>query len=635
MSVHLEDRAVEIREKEEAEWESINKLLKQHGLKPVSLTKPREGRNVSDVVVLDKQTSLDVRSALKRLVEDSERRQIVIQGLIQANTQLRNDIQQQQGRASRQEQRATNLEQILETVKSKIRELEDDFIAQACQQQTQLKELQKDKQATENQYQQQKQQLVEQEERIAQLQKKLHMLVRGEEQRLARQSRAFRQFHKRAPRFQSALDEPLLDVIDSYESQIHNLQKELRKYEDSSESTEERGKDKDPLLNLDATPNYKALLKSYQDQLREWKTKNEQLLRENGNLMKELEIRPHTKEFKSYKQQVKRMEKILLQNKIKYSTKGLVRGEKVDEKKEESESTRVEHIDQLKAKLCRTYLKNVCKELDIQDLNDLVSVASKRTKQAEVSSNLDKMLTNINSIVSGPGAPQLLYRKKSDWNKDNSQGPGFEHLLPTIMMWADQLRSLKDLHGSLKTLALKLGQLPVDSTQDAHKDFRVEDLLLTVDTILEEIDHKGQDDKGPPFQMLQSFVSHFQKLFDVTSLNGIYPRLNEVYTKLGEMNNAMRAMCELLGLDHSAPASVLVNMVGRLCGVIKEQTNRQVLELFGDLDINSIIRKLEDYEEFFPAFETLIQDLLQTLEINNLDDIMPAVQTLKMVTAKK
>nr|XP_033801201.1 centrosomal protein of 70 kDa isoform X2 [Geotrypetes seraphini] len=610
MPVHTEDGSEEICQKEEAEWERLNKLLKQNGLKPVSF-RARESRNMSDMVTMDKQASQDIRCALKTLMEDSERRQTMIQELINVNAQLRNDSQQQQGRASRQEKRATELEQILETVKSKVRELEDDFITQACQQQTQMKELQKDKQASESQYHQQKQQLLEQEERIAHLQKKLHMLVKGEEQHLARQNKAFHQLHKRAPRHKSVLDEPLLNVIDSYERQVYHLQKKLRQCEDDISSTEDKGEDKDPLINLDATPNYKALLKSYHDQLREWKTKTEQLLHENGNLTKELETR--------------------------YSTRGLVDGEKADEKKE-LESTRVEDIDQLKAKLCRNYLQDVCKELDVQDLKDLVCVASKRTKQAEASLNYNKVLAKLNSVVSGPGAPQLLYKQRSrshlGCDNDSMQGSGFEHLLPTIMMWADQLQSLKDLHKSLQTVALRLGHLPVDDPQNAHEDFRVEDLLLIVDTILEEIDHKRQDKKGPSFQTLE-FVSHFQKLFDVTSLNGIYPRLNEVYTKLGEMNNAMRTMCELLGLDESTPASVLVNMVGRLCGVIKEQTDRRVQQLFGDLDINRVIRQLEDYEEFFPAFETLIQELLQTLEIDNLDDILPAVQTLKMVKAKE
>lgn len=51
-------------------------------------------------------------------------------------------------------------------------------------------------------------------------------------------------------------------------------------------------------------------------------------------------------------------------------------------------------------------------------------------------------------------------------------------------------------------------------------------------------------------------MSHFQKLFDVTSLRGVYPRMNEVYTKLGEMTNAMRNLRDILDLGdlHRVPS---------------------------------------------------------------------------------
>lgn len=57
-----------------------------------------------------------------------------------------------------------------------------------------------------------------------------------------------------------------------------------------------------------------------------------------------------------------------------------------------------------------------------------------------------------------------------------------------------------------------------------------------------------QDSEVPNFQTLQAIVSHFQKLFDVPSLDGVYPRMNEVYTRLGEMHNAVRNLQELLEL---------------------------------------------------------------------------------------
>lgn len=52
----------------------------------------------------------------------------------------------------------------------------------------------------------------------------------------------------------------------------------------------------------------------------------------------------------------------------------------------------------------------------------------------------------------------------------------------------------------------------------------------------------------PTRYTLGSMVSHFQKLFDVTSLSGVYPRMNEVYTRLGELTNAMRNLRDILDL---------------------------------------------------------------------------------------
>lgn len=54
--------------------------------------------------------------------------------------------------------------------------------------------------------------------------------------------------------------------------------------------------------------------------------------------------------------------------------------------------------------------------------------------------------------------------------------------------------------------------------------------------------------RSPTRYTLGSMVAHFQKLFDVTSLSGVYPRMNEVYTRLGEMTNTMRNLREVLEL---------------------------------------------------------------------------------------
>ncbi|NXX54136.1 CEP70 protein, partial [Scopus umbretta] len=286
-------------QQEKAEWESLNKLLMRHGLKPVSLAAPQSCRNASDMIVLDSQASLGIRLALKTLVEDTDRQQKMMQGLMEANRYLRDEIRQERGRASRQEQRANDLENVVKNIKSKICQLEDETIAKVCQQQNQVKELQKDQQVSQAKYQQQQEKLQEQEEVIARLQKELCKVGMEEQRRVATQNKMFCRFCKRAPK--SLLDQ-------------HKLKQFIfphRQYQKDEDRVQREVKSKEEFLNLDATPNYRALLTSFQKQLIETKARNEQLLLENMNLKKDLEIRPTAQELKLYKHQVKKLEKTL------------------------------------------------------------------------------------------------------------------------------------------------------------------------------------------------------------------------------------------------------------------------------------------------------------------------------------
>ena len=56
-----------------------------------------------------------------------------------------------------------------------------------------------------------------------------------------------------------------------------------------------------------------------------------------------------------------------------------------------------------------------------------------------------------------------------------------------------------------------------------------------------------QDDPAS-MEQLKSIVAHFQKLFDVKNITGIFPRMNEVYSKVGETYNVMKTIRETLDL---------------------------------------------------------------------------------------
>ncbi|XP_032121080.1 centrosomal protein of 70 kDa isoform X2 [Sapajus apella] len=562
------DRFMTEKQQEEAEWESINVLLMMHGLKPLSLVKRTD---LKDLIIFDKQSSQRMRQNLKLLVEETSRQQNMIQELIETNQHLRNELQLEQSRAAHQEQRADDLEQIMESVKSKIGELEDESLNRVCQQQNKIKDLQKEHKTLQVKCQHYKKKRMEQEETIASLQKEICRLRKEEEDRIVTQNRVFAYLCKRVP---------------------HTVLDRQQYEEDESQSEEEKD-----YRNLDASPTYKGLLMSLQNQLKESKSKIDALLSEKLNLQKDLETRPTQHELRLYKQQVKKLEKALKKN---VKLQELISHKKAEDTEKKDEPSK---YNQQQALIDQRYFQVLC---------------------------------SINSIIHNPRAPVIIYKQSKggsqNFNKDLVQDCGFEHLVPIIEMWADQLTSLKDLYKSLKTLSAELVPWHNLKKQDENEGIKVEDLLFIVDTMLEEVENKEKDSNMPNFQTLQAIVSHFQKLFDVPSLNGVYPRMNEVYTRLGEMNNAVRNLQELLELDSSSSLCVLVSTVGKLCRLINEDVNEQVMQVLGPEDLQSIINKLEEHEEFFPAFQAFTNELLEILEIDDLDAIVPAVKKLKVLS---
>ncbi|XP_071471715.1 centrosomal protein of 70 kDa isoform X5 [Marmota flaviventris] len=567
-SVQLSNKLMLEKQQEEAEWESINVLLMNHGLQSLCLVKRPD---IKDLILFDKQSSQRMRQNLKTLMEETVRQQNMLQELIENNQKLKNELQLEQNRAAHQEQRANELEQIMESVKAKIGELEDESLNRVCQQQTKIKDLQKEQKTLQIRCQHYKKKRMEQQEIIASLQKDICRLTKEEEERIITQNRVFAYLCKRVP---------------------HTVLDRQHYKEDESQSSEEND-----YQNMGASPTYKCLLVSLQNQLQDAKSKIDALTSEKLNLQKDLESRPTQEELKLQKQQVKKLEKAL-----KKSIK----------------------------------LQEVISPKNSEDTEKKDEPIKENHQQALIDQRYFQVLCSINSIIHNPRTPVIIYKQSKggaqNFNKDLIQDCGFEHLVPIIEMWADELTSLKDLYKSLKTLSTELIPWHNLKKQDENESIKVEDLLFMVDTMLEEVENKEKDSNMPNLQTLQAIVAHFQKLFDVPSLNGVYPRMNEVYSRLGEMNNAMRNLQELLELDSSSSMYVLVSTVEKLCRMINEDVNEQVKQVLGPEDFQSIINKLEEHEEFFPAFQAFTNDLLEILEIDDLDAIVPAVKKLKVLS---
>ncbi|KAK2906825.1 hypothetical protein Q8A67_005810 [Cirrhinus molitorella] len=613
-------------QQEQREWDAVNRLLQHHGFKPVNFADPTENKNLADLVLLERKSASDVRLMLKTMLSDSERRQGLIQELIQSNSQLKEEVQQHQTRAARQSQRAAELESILDGVKLKVQDLEDSYIGKAAQQHGQFQQLQQERRDAEKRCQFLEQKLSQEKEQASQLQKKLQYVVREEERRVARQNQAFQQIHRRSARINSTSDQQILDIIDMYESQMQQLRNELKLYKSSSEEKDSSNSQKNKSTvekdTTDTSSNYKALLKSYQEQLKDTKAQREELRTEIQRLKEDLESRPTIKELKTCKQQLKCLDRIIQQSNIR-SSQAL----KTQDSEETLNTDNIQHLD---ASTCKRLLMDVCKELKVQDVSRLISALKVQRKRAESAFKLEKILHDTTAVLTNPRAPVGLLRQRVQTNLELSREAEFELIVPTLEVWSRQLASLADLHRALIRLEKRLLPWQPEGSISAPSDpMRVEDLLLIVDTLLDETASEDKVLRSPTRHTLESMVAHFQKLFDAPSLTGIYPRMNEVYTKLGEMNNAMRNLRDVLDLDDKAPPSEVVNKVAAIVSQSGSGAGQELHSLLESSDIESIIVKLKEHEEFFPVFHSFILELLQTLDVPTLDDVLPTVRSLK------
>ncbi|XP_043965245.1 centrosomal protein of 70 kDa isoform X1 [Gambusia affinis] len=478
---------------EQVEWDDVNKLLQHHGFKPVFFADPVENRNLTDLVLLDKKSASELRMTLRMMLMDSERRQTLIQELVKSNNQLREEVQKHMSHAAQQSQRATELQGLLDEVKSKVQHLEERCLGKAVQQHSHTQQLQKENKEAKTRYLLLEKKVANLEEETAQLRKKLYLTVKEEEQRLTRPSRL----------------------------------QESKQLDQATKRT-----------SASVSPSFKTILKTYQDQQKE-----------SNSRIQELE----------------------------------------------------EEVERLKT------------ELDTRCRSDLTGNSRDQSKTSRQRVQYHHLLTEINTLIINPRLHQ--YQR---WPRESEEAE-FQAVLPTLEQWSQQLHLLRDLHSRLNKLSATL--MPLQPCDADAKALKVEDMIGLVEALLE---NASSDDKqklrSPTRYTLASMVGHFQKLFDVPSLSGVYPRMNEVYTRLGEMTNTIRNLQNVLDLDSKASPTEVVNQVSRLVFLDPG---------LGRADIDSIIIKVKQHDEFFPAFHNLVTEILKILGVSHLDDILPALQSLK------
>ncbi|XP_055859597.1 centrosomal protein of 70 kDa-like isoform X2 [Biomphalaria glabrata] len=589
------------------EWMDVNRKLRKHGLEAIHILPSNEVNLHSDrYICIDVESSHVLRTAIVSLILEVNRKDNMMQELTKSNSQLQKEVSQLTDEIDLLNAKSKDIKVMLECSRARVQEMERErstpsFYSEETQR------LRSSKSSVTSKCILLEAKVAEQEKELDRLRNEVNSFVKEEANRSKRQTQIVTDIKKRNSCNHSPVDQKLLDIIESYETQIQTLQRQL----EGSRSEESITQDDGFSYSVEPRHNVQAIVKSYEKRLSEKEKKIKKLEEENKHLRLDLGSKYDGKDYRMLSQRVKKLERLLHLHNIS------IPGEKsVADPFERSKrySTHLNDLDLLPLSQCQQYLKLVCKELDTDDLDCLVSTIQELKDEGQMSNRFHDYCKELAEIVEGLN--EGCHRSRSTRlvkSPDNFLcDSNMRYYLEVIQNWRKDISGLGGLQDALNHLLDK-----VVPWMRAHmdRDHSVDEMTELVERVV----HADKQETNKVLvedvsrSTLESIVSHFQTLFDVPRISGIFPRMNDIYRTIGESKNVMNTLKSMLGLELETHASGLVDAVGKLCHIHNTTTAKQLKKLLQTDDLQGVIRRLEEHSEFFPAFHSIMHKLFDIL----------------------
>lgn len=143
--------------------------------------------------------------------------------------------------------------------------------------------------------------------------------------------------------------------------------------------------------------------------------------------------------------------------------------------------------------------------------------------------------------------------------------------------------------------------------------------------------NKRSTTNRPTVEFLVKCMNLIQELFDVDCFHGVPTKINELYYKLGQMNNFKRAIQNVFAPDKNYTLEKLVNAVQITHSQLNEQLSTNLKSILHSSNLHNVIDKFNMYDEYFPLFRELLDQVMKHLEVSRLDQIMPSIRALKIL----
>ncbi|KAF0702998.1 Aste57867_7718 [Aphanomyces stellatus] len=287
-------------------------------------------------------------------------------------------------------------------------------------------------------------------------------------------------------------------------------------------------------------------IKQIEGELRQSKEVILQLREENANLHLEVESRPTIRDYKATQRRLLLLERQLSDQKLamneatdieelrKYvGTAELIRRDKSNAK------LQLNRLSTLPKDTCVEIIQDICRQLELTDVTLIGPSLSKMISVVQAVPRMEKIIRETCRCLSTASIIPL------------------EKIIPTLCEWKRNLAELENLQkyaaDSIQVLSTRSQSIDSMAGPISHKRAIqiIKELVEFESHFMEERElyQLAMDNaQKHPDILVNRMVQHFRHLFGVKTMEGVFPKINEVFLYVNEMNNALGTIKSALGL---------------------------------------------------------------------------------------
>ncbi|KAG7377658.1 hypothetical protein PHYPSEUDO_011180 [Phytophthora pseudosyringae] len=305
---------------------------------------------------------------------------------------------------------------------------------------------------------------------------------------------------------------------------------------------------------------------------------------ENANLTLEAESRPSIRDYRLSQRRIHQLERQVAENKLaleeasdlnelrKYmGTKELVERDRLNHR------LHLNRLNTLPRETTLEVVKHVCRVLHLTDITLIAPSLDKLCSVVAAVPRMEKFIRdvcgfvflNLNDNTEGKGADSARFE--------------LEQVLPTLQKWMVERRTLHALEGFKASIITELCKRTVepsilnnqeDSSRDESPPSHPSTLARAVYIVSELVEleksvihHReiytqaAAEVERRPNVLINQIVRHFSHLFQVKSIDGVLPKINETYLQVNEMKNFLHTIRDILHLKNDTSLVHCLNAI--------------------------------------------------------------------------